>query len=823
MPGRPERKRSRTGWVRTVAALPSTLCLAFLAGPGATAGEPATAAATEVVLPDNAPLPQFAGTIREANRDSTPDWPQLPHAAPGSPNVLLIMTDDMGFGATDAFGGPVPTPNLDRLAAHGLRYNEFHTTAICSSTRAALLTGRNHHAVSAGYLAGSAEGYPGYWSIIPRSAATIGRVMKGYGYNTAFFGKHHNVPPWAESDAGPFDLWPTGLGFEYFYGFVGGDSDQWRPPSLFRGTSRADENPPDPTQTLDHALADDAIRWIHNQKAAAPDKPFLIYYATGSTHAPHQAPPDWIARFKGQFDQGWDVMREQTFARQKAAGVIPADAILTPRPAQLPAWDSLSADQKGAFARMMEVYAGELAYEDAQIGRVLDELQRMGQLDNTLVFFIEGDNGASGEGGPGGMLNEIGTLTNGVADPPERMAAAVPEMGSGHTYENYPAGWAWAMNTPFQWMKQVASHLGGVRDGLIVSWPGHIPDPGGFRSQYSHVVDIYPTILEAAGVRSPTIVDGVQQQPLNGVSLLYSLDHPNAPARHTTQYYEMSANRGIYHDGWLANTAPQRMPWGQAPPGDDPTQYRWELYDLAHDYSQSRDLAAQNPAKLKELQALFDVEARRNNVYPLDSRFNARNADLAAHRGPGRTDFVFWGADTRVAQSAAPALGARGFALTATVRLPGSAMSGVLAATGSWFGGWSFYLDHGRPIVVESASTAAQDQFRVEAQAPVPAGDATIRYVFTPDSAELRAGGVMSIFVNGAQVATGRIGKTIRVTAGIGETFDVGRDTGEPVTAAYQNEGVFQGQIDKVEVTLGTATLGPVSPPATTPSRRLGD
>jgi len=794
---------SRSAVHKVTTALSSTLgCLILATGQFAAAADPPAPSGAEVVLPDNAPLPPFGGTIREANRDSTPDWPQLPHAAPGSPNVLLIMTDDMGFGATDAFGGPVPTPNLDRLAAHGLRYNEFHTTAICSSTRAALLTGRNHHAVATGYLADEPEGYPGYWSIIPRSAATIGRVMKGYGYNTAFFGKHHNVPFWNQSAAGPFDLWPTGLGFEYFYGFVGGDVDQWRP-NLFRGTERVDENPSDPTQTLDHALADDAIRWIHNQKAAAPDKPFFIYYATGSTHAPHQAPADWIARFKGQFDQGWDVMRQQTFARQKAAGVIPTDAVLTPRPAQLPAWDSLSADQKRAFARMMEVYAGELAYEDAQVGRVLDELQRMGQLDNTLVFFIEGDNGASGEGGPGGMLNELGTLQNHVTDPPEKMAAAMPEMGTGHTYQNYPAAWAWAMNTPFQWMKQVASHLGGVRDGLIVSWPGHIPDPGGFRSQYSHVVDIYPTILEAAGVRAPTIVDGVRQQPVDGVSLLYSLDHPGAPARHNTQYYEMSGDRAIYHDGWLANTTPQRRPWEEAAPGDDPTQYRWELYDLAHDYSQSRDLAAQDPAKLKELQALFGVEARRNNVYPLDSRFTARAIDMIRRGGgPGRTDFVYWGADTRVSQSAAPQLGGRSFTLTANVRV-NAAASGVLAATGSWFGGWSFYLDHGRPVAVESASTGAEDQFRVEAQAPVPAGDVTIRYEFTPDSAQPMAGGAVSIFVNGAQVANGHFGRTIRVTAGIGETFDIGRDTGEPVTGAYQNEGVFQGQIDRLEVKLG--------------------
>jgi arylsulfatase A-like enzyme len=758
-------------------------------------------ASQEVLLPDSIPPAPFGGVIREANRNSTPYWPHQVKAPAGAPNVLLVLTDDAGFGASGAFGGPIPTPNLDRLAAHGLKYNEFHTTALCSPTRASLLTGRNHHAVAMGYLSDQPEGYPGYQAEIPKSAATIGRVLEGYGYNTAWFGKHHNLPPWEQSAAGPFDHWPTRLGFEYFFGFIGGDENQWNP-NLFRGTSRMERGMKDPTQTLDYELATDAIGWIHNQKAAAPDKPFFIYYAPGTTHAPHQAPADWIARFKGQFDQGWDKVRGETFARQKALGVIPADADLTVRPAQIPAWDSLSPEQKRAYARMMEVYAGTLAYEDAQVGRILDELQRMGQLDNTLVIFIEGDNGASGEGGPGGMINELGTLINGVHDTPAEVAAAMPEMGGAHTYENYPVGWAWAMDTPFQWTKQVASHLGGTRDGMVISWPSHIKADGGIRTQYSHVNDIYPTILDAIGVRAPTVVDGVRQQRLDGTSLVYTFDHPDAVSRHRTQYYEITANRGIYHDGWLANTTPRRMPWAEAPAGDDVTTYNWELYDLTHDYSQAHDLAASQPAKLRELQAMWMEEAKRNNVFPLDSRFTARAGDPGPQIGPRRTDFVYWGADTRVAQSVAPNLGGRSFTLTANVRIPSTGASGVVVATGSWFGGWSFYLQDGRPVVHESLSTKSQDQFQIEAHDPVPAGDAVLRYEFAADHVGADTGGEMRILVNGVEVASGRIERTIRGTAGIGETFDIGRDTGAPVVDAYSNEGWFQGEISKVEVTL---------------------
>ena len=778
----------------TSALCSALICTILLAGLKADAEPPGSA---EVLLPDSVPPAPFKGVMNPSIADSREDWPTEHRAPSGSPNILLIMTDDMGFAALDTFGGPVPAPNINRLAADGLRYNRFHTPVICSATRAALLTGRNHHAVGTGFLTDRSSGYPGYNGIIPRSAATFGRVMTGYGYSTAFFGKHHNAPSSAQpSAAGPFDLWPTGLGFQYFFGFVGGSTDQWRP-NLFRGTARVSPSELNPSEMLDYQLATDAISWIHSQKAAAPDKPFFIYFATGSTHSPHQAPPDWIARFKGQFDQGWDVMREQIFARQKAEGIIPSDTVLTPRPAAIPAWASLSPEQQRAHARMMEVYAAFAAYEDAQIGRVLAELRRMGQLDNTLVIFIAGDNGASGEGGVGGALNEPGERRNGVVNTPDQMVAAMPLMGTGRSHGNYSAGWGWAMNTPFQWMKQVASHLGGARDGVVISWPDRIKERG-IRSQYSHVVDIYPTILEAAGVRAPTVVDGVRQQRLDGVGLGYSFDHPDAASRHTTQYYEMTGNRGIYHDGWLANTVVERIPWLKYP--TDPTKYRWELYDLSRDFSQSNDLSGKYTKKLNELQMLFDVEARRNNVYPLISTSLAK-----PKLGAKRTKFTYWGANIRIAQAASPRLSDGPFSITAVVERPSTAASGVLLAAGSWLGGWSFYLDSGRPVAVESLSTTPGNQFKVEAEQAVPAGPATIRFEFKPESSKPQSGGELTISVNDKRVASGHIGRMYKELVGPTETFDIGLDAGMPVTDAYLNEGVFEGRIDKVEVLLGTA------------------
>lgn len=762
------------------------------------------------VLPK--PSERFAGHIGRVAAQSTPAWPKPVAAPAGAPNVLLILTDDVGFGAAGTFGGPIPTPNLDRLAKSGLIYNEFHTTAICSPTRASLLTGRNHHAVATGTIVDAATGYPGYWSIIPRSAATIARILRDNGYSTAMFGKHHNLPNWQASAAGPFDLWPTGLGFDYFFGFVGGDNNQWYP-KLYRGTSAVDDKTRDSGSTLDRELADDAIRWIHNQKANAPDKPFFAYYAPGSTHAPQQAPADWIAKFAGKFDQGWDKVREESFARQKALGVIPPTADLTPRPQALPAWDSLSPAEKRAYARFMEVYAGMLAYQDAQIGRILDELRRMGQLDHTLVLFIEGDNGASGEGTLKGTTNEIGMLANKVDTDPDRLVGMLDQMGGPHTYELYPAGWAWAMDTPFQWMKQIASHLGGMRNGLVISWPDRIKAKGELRTQFGHVNDILPTILEATGVAAPSSVDGVPQQRIDGTSLVYTFDNPDAPERHRTQYFEQLGNRAIYQDGWMASTTPRRMPWSQVtPPGDPDTSYNWELYDLRHDYSQAHDLAAAQPAKLKALQDLWWKEAERNNVLPLDDSFGLARSmqDRLAHMSR-RTDFTYWGKDISVGEQVGPSFAGRSFSVTATVRIPSAGLTGVLAAAGSWFGGWSFYLKDGRPVAYESFSQRPEDQFRIAADVQLAPGPATIRYDFDYDGGGIGRGGLMRISVDGKEVARGRIEKTITVPAGLGETFDIGLDSGAPVSEEYGSEGRFAGDIDSLAVHLGPlAFLGAV-------------
>ena len=757
---------------------------------------PGAAPARPLVSLPQAPRP-FAGVIGTTFADSKPDY-QRPVTAPaGAPNILLILTDDVGFAASSTFGGPIPTPALDRLAARGLRYNRFHTTAMCSPTRAALLTGRNHHAVGTGIVTDTASGYPGYSAIIPRSAATIAEVLRLNGWNTAMFGKHHNVPQGRDDfNSGPFDLWPTALGFEYFYGFVAGDTNQWHP-KLYRGTAPV-AAPDEPGATLDHFLAEDLIHWVHGQQAAAPDKPFLAYLAPGSAHAPHQAPPEWIARFKGQFDQGWDKVREESLARQKALGLAPRDTALTPRPAGIPAWASLTDDQRKIYAHMMEVYAAMLAYEDEQVGQVLAELDRMKQLDNTLVIFIEGDNGGSPEGDITGSMNELGTLANGMKEDTAWLLSQMPAMGGPDSYEIYPVGWAWATNSPFQWTKQVGSHLGGTRNGMVISWPSHIKDMGGIRSQFAHVNDIMPTILEAAGVAMPDVVDGVPQQRVDGTSLVYSFDAPRAPERHDRQYFELLGNRAIYDHGWMASTTPGRLPWKSGGSGGLPTDYKWELYDLDHDFSQAHDLAAREPQRLAALQALWLEEARRNNVLPLDDRQGTARAMGARPPQAMPRSYVYWGGDLSVAQSKAPPINLRSFTIDAEVTIPPAGAKGVLIASGSEFGGWSFLFEDGRPVVVEAASQKPEDRFRIAAAGALAPGRAMLRYDYALDGRP-GAGGTLRISVNGREVASGRIGRTGYVAAGLGETFDIGRDTGATVVRAADTR--FNGAIARIEVT----------------------
>jgi len=745
------------------------------------------------------------------------------HPAPikapeGAPNILLVMTDDVGFGASSTFGGPIATPNLDRLAARGLKYNEFHTTAICSASRASLLTGRNHHAVGTAALADVSSPYPGYSTRIPKSAATIARILRDNGYSTAMFGKHHNIPTEERTAAGPFDEWPTGLGFDYFYGFISGDTDQFRP-ALYQGVTPVDGSHRDGHYILDRDLADHAIDWLHDQQAGAPGKPFFIYYAPGSAHAPHQAPEDWIARFRGKFDQGWDQLRVETLARQKALGIVPSSAGLAARPREIPAWDSLSPDAQRVNARYMEVYAGMLAFEDAQIGRLLDEIERMGAADNTLVVFIEGDNGASGEGGPQGSLNELEQIQasgNGPQESAQWFAENLDRMGGPDTEENYPVGWALALDTPFPWVKQIASHLGGVRNGLVISWPRRIKAQGELRTQYHHLVDILPTLLDAAHLSAPKVVDGIVQQRIDGTSMSYSFDAPNAPSTRHTQYYEMLGNRGIYHDGWLANTTPRNMPWAIAGfrPGSDTATYPWELYDLRADFSQTRDLAAQEPQRLKQMQALFDREARRNAVYPIqDGGLSFRSAQSVRAAGSLKTHYVFWGRNLRLPGATAPPIFALPFSIEADVSVPASGANGVIAAAGSLFGGWSFYLLDGRPVAYAAVSQIPGQQFRVAADKPIPPGAARLRFDFEPSG----QGGVLSISVNGAEVAHATLPLRPRTMAGSGEAFDTGRDTSAPVSNEYQNEGVFTGEIDRVVVDVRLPST-PGAPPLRKPA-----
>ena len=767
------------------------------------------ASAQDVVLPK--PEPSFQGKIGRTVKDSTPDFPKSTEAPSGAPNVLLILVDDVGFGATSTFGGPIEMPNLQRLADEGLRYNMFHTTALCSPTRAALITGRNHHTTASGVITEFATGYPGYNSVIPRSSGSVGEGLRENGYNTSWFGKMHNVPDWMSSQAGPFDLWPSGLGFEYFYGFLGGDSDQWHP-ALYENTRPIEPYLGKPNYILDRDLADQAINWLRMQHALAPTKPWFLYYATGTAHAPHHAPIEWITKYTGQFDQGWDKVREETLARQIKLGIVPANTRLTKRPDEIPAWDSLSADQKRLYARMMEVYAGALSHADYQIGRVLEAVRESGQIENTLVIFVVGDNGASAEGTMQGTTNEVATAANGVTESLPYLLSMMDQLGGPLTYNHYPVGWAHAMDSPMQWTKQIASHFGGTRNGLVISWPARIKDKGGIRSQFSHVIDIVPTMYEAAGITPPTMMDGTQQKPLEGVSLVYTFDSANAPTRHGTQYFEMLGNRAIYKDGWMANTTPLRLPWitiGSEPSPDD---FKWELYNVNEDFSQANNLADKNPAKLKELQDAFDVEARKYNVYPLDSSFASR-ADPAIRPSltRGRTEFTYYPGMVRIPEGSAPNFKNKSWAIAAEVGIPDGGASGVLATLGGRFGGWALLMQDSKPQFVYALSNQPEHKFRISSNQPVSPGNHVVRFGLKYDGGGIGKGATGTLFVDGTPVAEGRIPQTIGVRFSLDETFDVGSDMGTPVAEDYADKMpfTFTGALKRFVVILEPENLTP--------------
>jgi arylsulfatase A-like enzyme len=762
---------------------------------------------SEEILPR--PEQPFDGKIERTAKGSVPDFPKSVEAPKGAPNILLILTDDVGFGASSTFGGPIPTVTMDRLAANGLRYNSFHTTALCSPTRAALLSGRNHHSANTGVISELGTGFPGYNSIMSKSNGTFAEILKQNGYNTSWYGKNHNVPDWMTSQAGPFDLWPTGLGFEYFYGFIGGDTSQWNP-ALFEGTKPIEPPHDSKEYFFDKDMADRVINWIQMQHATAPSKPFLAYYATGTAHAPHHAPKEWIAKFKGQFDQGWDVVREETFARQKAAGIIPANTQLTQRPASIPAWDSLNPDQKKVFAHMMEVYAAALSHADHQMGRIIDSIEASGELENTLVVYIQGDNGASGEGGMQGLLNEM-TVFNAIPEDMKEVLRRMNELGGPTTFNHYPVGWAHAMDTPFQWVKQIASHFGGTRNGMVISWPARIKDKGSIRTQFSSVIDIMPTLLEAAGVSAPTSINGVEQKPIEGTSLLYTFDDAKAPSKHTTQYFEMFGNRGIYHDGWVAATTPGVAPWdsaaeaqGRLPPVLD---YKWELYNVKDDFSEAINLADKEPGKLKELQELFWSEAEEYNVLPINnSRVDRFDVNLRPSLTRGRDEFTYYPGIVRIPEGAAPDTKNKSWQIRADVEIPKGGGEGVLLTHGGRFSGWGLYILKGKPVFAYNLAGVAH--YFVRGKETLTAGAHSIVYDFSYDGPGLGKGGVGTIQVDGKTVATGRIERTLPFRLSLDETLDCGEDTGTPVSEEYEVPSKFTGEIKKVVIALKPGELG---------------
>jgi arylsulfatase A-like enzyme len=755
----------------------------------------ACGARAQEILPRPEPvLPGFNG--RTPQESSPPQWPARVRAPQGAPNILLIMTDDVGFSAGSTFGGPIPTPTQDALARAGLRYTEFHTTAVCSATRAALLTGRNHHMVGMGMVPEGAGGYDGYTSVIPKSAGTVAAILKESGYNTANFGKWHLLPSWEKSQAGPFDHWPTGMGFEYFYGFLFGAVNQWAP-ELVEGTTPVEAPHDDPNYHFDRDIADHAISWIHQQKSIAPNKPFFVYYAPGTSHAPHDAPPDWIAKFKGKFDQGWDQVREETLARQKRLGIVPPNTLLTPRPSEIPAWASLSADQKQVYAHEMEVYAAALAHCDYQIGRVIDAVREVGALDNTIIIYLQGDNGASGLGGPNGSLNDE-ALMNVVPQNIEYLKAHLADMGGPKARSEYPTGWGHAMDTPFQWYKAVASHFGGTRNGMAISWPARIKDKGGVRTQFHHVIDIMPTLLDAAGIQPPTTLYGVAQQPIEGLSMLYSFDHPSAPSSRTTQYFEIGESVSIYHDGWVAATTPKGGEGMIAGPHSDDLEDRhWELYHITDDYSEAVDLAAQEPRKLRELEDLFWVEAARNKVLPL------HRADFIAltNLNANEKSFTYFPGTLRVPEGVAPVLQNRSFEISADVDIPVAGADGVLATQGGRFGGFGLYMIGGK--LVYDYNFYDMVHYIVRSPAPIAPGRHVLAVKFKYDGGGLGKGGTASLVSDGKVLATGRVDhSSIGVIQGLDEGFDVGEDSGTPINDDYQVPFKFTGTLHKVAVTL---------------------
>jgi arylsulfatase A-like enzyme len=779
-------------------ALKTVLALGVLMALSGTpvGAQPGTRALDRTVLPVPEPA---APSITEQDARKAKAPPRFEVKAPvGAPNVVIVLIDDIGFGHASTFGGPIQMPTLQSLADSGLRYNRFHTTALCSPTRTALLTGRNHHVNNAGAIMELATGFPGNTGVRPNSVAPLAETLRLNGYSTAAFGKYHETAPWEASVSGPFDRWPTRSGFDKFYGFIGGETNQWAP-AVYDGVARV-EIPHDPSYHFTTDMTDQAIAWTRFQQALTPDKPFFIYFAPGATHAPHHVPKEWIDKYKGQFDQGWDKLREETLARQLRRDVVPAGTRLTARPAEIPAWDGLSADQKRLFSRQMETFAGFGEHTDHEVGRLVQAIRDMGKLENTLFLYIVGDNGSSAEGGPDGTYNEILAL-NGIVSDVSSQLAHIDEWGGPSTFPHFSIGWAHAGNTPFQWTKQVASHFGGTRNPMVVHWPARIQARGELRSQFHHVIDVAPTVLEAARLPQPTVVNGTKQRPMDGVSMAYSFGDAKAKGRRTTQYFEMFGNRAIYHDGWVAATR-HSIPWLMVPKLPAFEQDRWELYHVDRDFSQAEDLAAKNPGKLKELQALFVKEAIRNHVFPLDDRraerFDARIAGRPDLMGP-RTSLTLHEGMTGISENAFINIKGRSHTVTVDVVVPTGGADGVIIAQAGRFGGWSLYMKGGQ--VHHVYNFGGLQRTVVSSPQPLTPGRHTVQYEFVYDGGTPGSGGTSRLRVDGGQAVEARVPRTMPFMYSGDEGVDVGTDNETPVTEEYtEGKNRFTGKIHKVTV-----------------------
>jgi arylsulfatase A-like enzyme len=792
-----------------------------------TTGVPGSPSATTTIsgkqLP--APDPRFGGVIKENAAQSKPWW--APRVVPpkGTPNVLLIMTDDCGFAAPSTFGGVIPTPALDRIAKSGLRYTSFCSTALCSPTRAALITGRNHHSAGFGVVSEQSTGFPGYNSMIPKDKATIGEILKENGFATSWFGKDHNTPTFSASQVGPFDRWPTGMGFDYFYGFVGGDTSQWQP-NLFRNTTAIYPYVGKPGWNLTTAMADDAIDWLNQVNQIDPGKPFFCYYVPGGTHAPHHATPEWIKKISEMhlFDEGWNKLRDTIFATQKRLGVIPLNAEMTPWPDKLlKNWDQCTPDEKKMFIRQVDVYAAYLAYTDHEIGRVIQAVEDMGKLDNTLIIYISGDNGSSAEGTLIGTPNEV-AMFNGVQVPVEAQLKFFYDVwGSDRTYNHMAVPWTWAFDTPFSWTKQIASHFGGTRQGMCVSWPGHIKNVGGIRNQFHHMIDVVPTLLEVCGIPQPEEVNGIKQKPIEGVSFAYTFDKANAdaPSRHHTQYFEMMGDHALYHDGWIASTKVIRPPWVVAGPvNQDPfNNVTWELYDLKNDWTQSRDVAAEHPEKVAELKALFLKEAEKYNVLPLDASVATRLVAPRPNITAGRSEFTYTVPLTGIPQGDSPLLMNTSYTITADIAVPEGGAEGMLLTSGGRFGGYGFYVLKGKPVFLWNLVDLRR--IRWEGSEALSPGKHTLEFDFKYNGlgaatlafnnmSGIGQSGTGVLKVDGKDVATQKMEHTIPLILQWDETFDIGSDTGTPVDDKdYQVPFNFTGKLNKLTIKVDRPQLTP--------------